>query len=60
MPLVIVTAWLGVYPKPVLEPINNSVESIVTLMHEKAITEEAKSRIPNPMQQNSDAVGGTH
>ncbi len=60
VPLVIVTAWLGVYPKPVLEPINNSVESIVTLMHEKAITEEAKSRIPNPMQQNSDAVGGTH
>jgi len=60
VPLVIVTAWLGVYPKPVLEPINNSVESIVTLMHEKAITEEAKSRIPNPMQTKSDAVGGTH
>ena len=39
--------WLGVYPKPVLEPINNSVESIVQLMHDKAITEEAKERIPN-------------
>jgi len=47
IPLTIITIWLGVYPKPVLEPINNSVESIVQLMHDKAITEEAKSRIPN-------------
>ncbi len=47
IPLTLVAIWLGVYPKPVLEPINNSVESIVQLMHEKAITEEAKERIPN-------------
>jgi NADH-quinone oxidoreductase subunit M len=47
VPLVIITIWLGVYPKPVLEPINNSVEAIVQLMHEKSITAEAKSRIPN-------------
>ena len=47
IPLTIVAIWLGVYPKPVLEPINNSVESIVQLMHDKAITEEAKERIPN-------------
>ncbi|MEA3372152.1 MAG: NADH-quinone oxidoreductase subunit M [Campylobacterota bacterium] len=47
IPLTIITIWLGVYPKPVLEPINNSVESIVQLMHDKAITEEAKMRIPN-------------
>jgi len=47
IPLVIITVWLGVYPKPVLEPINNSVESVVQLMHDKAITDEAKSRIPN-------------
>ena len=47
IPLVILAVWLGVYPKPVLEPINNSVESIVQLMHDKAITEEAKARIPN-------------
>jgi len=46
VPLVAVTIWLGVYPKPILEPINTSVESIVELMHEKSITEEAKSRIP--------------
>jgi NADH-quinone oxidoreductase subunit M len=47
IPLAIITIWLGVYPKPVLEPINNSVEAIVQLMHNKSTTEEAKSRIPN-------------
>ncbi len=47
VPLVILTVWLGIYPKPVLAPINTSVESVVQLMHEKSITEEAKSRIPN-------------
>jgi len=47
IPLTIITIWLGVYPKPILEPINNSVEAVVQLMHDKAITEEAKSRIPN-------------
>ncbi len=47
IPLVIITIWLGIYPKPVLGPINNSVESIVQLMHDKAITAEAKKRIPS-------------
>ncbi len=47
IPLAIITVWLGVYPKPVLGPINNSVEAIVQLMHDKSITEDAKSRIPN-------------
>jgi NADH-quinone oxidoreductase subunit M len=47
IPLVVIAIWLGVYPKPVLSPINNSVEAIVQLMHNKATTEEAKSRIPN-------------
>ncbi len=50
VPLLIISIWLGVYPKPVLGPINNSVESIVQLMHDKAITSEAKSRIPNLMK----------
>ncbi len=59
IPLVIIAIWLGVYPKPVLEPINNSVESIVTLMHEKAITDEAKARIPNPMEDTA-AVEEAH
>ncbi len=47
IPLVIVAIWLGVYPKPVLGPINKSVESIVQLMHNKSTSELAKARIPN-------------
>jgi len=47
IPLSIITIWLGIYPKPVLEPINNSVEAIVQLMHNKSTTELAKERIPN-------------
>lgn len=47
VPLAVITIWLGVYPKPILEPISNSVESIVQLMHDKAQTPEAQKRIPN-------------
>ena len=47
IPLVIITVWLGIYPKPVLAPINNSVEAVVQLMHDKAQSSEAKKRIPN-------------
>ncbi|MDD5211721.1 MAG: NADH-quinone oxidoreductase subunit M [Sulfuricurvum sp.] len=47
IPLVVITVWLGVYPKPILEPISKSVESIVQLMHDKAQTPEAQKRIPN-------------
>jgi len=64
IPLAIITIWLGVYPKPVLEPINNSVESIVQLMHDKSITEEAKKRIPNLVKDGIEITrteqGGTH
>ena len=47
IPLSIITIWLGIYPKPVLEPIDNSVKAVVQLMHNKAITDLAKERIPN-------------
>ncbi len=47
IPLSIITVWLGIYPKPVLGPINNSVEAVVQLMHNKATSHEAKMRIPN-------------
>jgi len=47
IPLAIITIWLGVYPKPLLNPINKSVESVVQLMHNKATSEEAKMKIPN-------------
>lgn len=52
VPLVILAVWLGVYPKPVLEPINNSVESVIQLMHDKAQSTEAKQRIPNLAESN--------
>ena len=47
LPLAVITIWLGVYPNPVLEPINNSVKSVVQLMHNKSTTELAKERIPS-------------
>ncbi|MDD5372466.1 MAG: NADH-quinone oxidoreductase subunit M [Sulfurimonas sp.] len=47
IPLAIITVWLGIYPKPVLGTIDTSVEAVVSLMHEKAISKEAKSRIHN-------------
>jgi len=47
IPLSIIAIWLGIYPKPVLEPINTSVESVVQLMHNKATTKLALERIPN-------------
>lgn len=47
IPLVLITIWLGIYPKPVLGTINSSVEAVVSLMHEKALSQEAKLRIPN-------------
>ena len=47
IPLVIVAIWLGVYPKPVLGPIDNSVKALVQLMHDKSTTTLAKERIPD-------------
>jgi len=45
IPLVIIVVWLGIYPKPVLEPIDNSVKAMLVFMDEKAITDEAKAVI---------------
>jgi NADH-quinone oxidoreductase subunit M len=45
VPLVAIVIWLGVYPKPILAPIDNSVKALVNFMHEKAQTPEAKERI---------------
>lgn len=59
IPLVILAIWLGVYPKPILEPINNSVESIVQLMHDKAISQEAKETIPS-LTREIEITGGAH
>jgi NADH-quinone oxidoreductase subunit M len=45
IPLVAIVVWLGVYPKPVLGPIDNSTKELVQLMHNKAQTAEAKNTI---------------
>jgi NADH-quinone oxidoreductase subunit M len=42
IPLVILVVVLGIYPKPVLEPIDTSVTKMVDLMQQKSITVEAK------------------
>lgn len=45
IPLVAIVIWLGVYPKPVLEPIDNSVKALLSFVDEKAITQEAKDMV---------------
>ncbi len=45
VPLVLIVVWLGIYPKPVLEPIDNSVKSLLTFMEKKAQTPLAKEKI---------------
>ena len=45
VPLVLIVVWLGIYPKPVLAPIDHSVKAMLTFMDEKAITQEAKDMI---------------
>jgi len=42
VPLVAIIIWLGVYPKPVLQPIDNSVKALLVFMHEKAKPEAKK------------------
>jgi len=45
VPLTALVVILGVYPKPILEPIDRSVTAMVKLMHAKAVTDEGKERI---------------
>ncbi len=45
VPLVLIVVWLGIYPKPVLGPIDTSVKAMLEFMDEKAITHEAKDMI---------------
>jgi len=45
LPLVAIVVWLGVYPKPVLGPIDSSVKDLISFMESKAQTQEAKDVI---------------
>ncbi len=53
IPLTIIAIWLGVYPKPVLDPIDRSVrENVLNIMYQKVNTEmgtpEARALISDP------------
>ncbi len=42
IPLVILVIVLGIYPKPILDPIDNSVKHMLKNMYDKSQTQEAK------------------
>ena len=44
VPLVLVVLWLGVYPKPVLDPIDTSVKNLVIHMHNKSVSRDSKQQ----------------
>lgn len=45
VPLVMIVVYLGVYPKPILEPVDKSVKQLVQVMYLKSVTPEAKAKI---------------
>ncbi|XPV68843.1 MAG: NADH-quinone oxidoreductase subunit M [Halarcobacter sp.] len=50
LPLVALVVILGVYPKPILDPVNKSVSQLVEIMQIKAVNQDTKSKI---LQYNS-------
>jgi NADH-quinone oxidoreductase subunit M len=44
-PLVALVVILGVYPKPILEPVNASVKQLVQVMHIKSVSPVSKEKI---------------
>lgn len=42
LPLVVIVLWLGIYPKPILSPIDSAVKNLVFFMHKKAILDSSK------------------
>jgi NADH-quinone oxidoreductase subunit M len=45
VPLVFLVVYLGVYPKPILEPVDNSVKQLVQVMYLKSVGTDAKAKI---------------
>jgi NADH-quinone oxidoreductase subunit M len=45
IPLVALVVILGIYPKPILEPVNKSVTQLVEIMQLKAVNETTKTKI---------------
>jgi NADH-quinone oxidoreductase subunit M len=57
VPLVLVVAWLGIYPKPVLAPIDAASKSIVQIMYMRA-TDNRDATKDRLAQVNQPMVGG--
>ncbi len=47
VPLIALVVILGIYPKPVLEPINNSVKLLISNMEKKSQNHETKRHLKN-------------
>ena len=45
LPLLAIVIWLGIYPKPVLEPIDNSVKALLSQIENHAQLESTKDAI---------------
>jgi NADH-quinone oxidoreductase subunit M len=45
VPLVAIVIWLGVYPKPVLGPIDTASKGLVNFMYHKAVAPETKATL---------------
>ncbi|WP_095225642.1 NADH-quinone oxidoreductase subunit M [Helicobacter sp. 12S02634-8] len=48
LPFVFVIIFLGIYPKPLLTPIQNSTQQLLETMHNRAIKKETKIYLKNP------------
>jgi len=47
VPLVFLVIYLGIHPKPILEPVDNSVKQLVQVMYLKSIDPSSKETIAN-------------
>ncbi len=61
VPLLIIAIWLGVYPKPILDPIDKSVrENVLNIMYQKVNTEmgtdAARAMISDPYAEKEKIV----
>jgi len=45
VPLVLLVVYLGIHPKPILEPVDNSVKQLVQVMYLKSIEPTSKAKI---------------
>jgi len=45
VPLVLLVVYLGVHPKPILEPVDSSVKQLVQVMSERSVTNKAQEII---------------